>query len=89
MSLLEYRSIGPSLHRLPRLLTPFVGRDKEVFEVTTRLTTTPLVTLTGTGGVGKTRLAIRVAEELAEDFADGAWFVDLALCPIHHWCRRP
>jgi predicted ATPase len=62
---------------LPRELTSFVGREREVEAVTKLLGTSPLVTLTGAGGVGKTRLALRVGAELPGSYPDGVWFVDL------------
>jgi len=64
--------------RLPRPLTALVGREQETREIKARLGTARLATLTGTGGVGKTRLAIQVAEEVAGDFPDGTYFVDFA-----------
>jgi predicted ATPase/DNA-binding NarL/FixJ family response regulator len=66
--------------RLPASLTSFVGRDGEVADVVSLLGEggARLVTLTGPGGVGKTRLAVRVAEELSPALADGAVFVALA-----------
>jgi predicted ATPase/DNA-binding SARP family transcriptional activator len=69
--------------RLPQPVSSFVGRDQEVREIAARLATARLVTLTGPGGVGKTRLAIQVAEAIADDHAGtqrswvGVWFVDL------------
>jgi predicted ATPase/DNA-binding SARP family transcriptional activator len=63
---------------LPLPLTELIGRDLEVREVITRLGSGRLVTLTGTGGIGKTRLSLQVAEELAARFSDGVRFVDLA-----------
>ncbi|WP_006244710.1 LuxR family transcriptional regulator [Mycolicibacterium tusciae] len=62
----------------PVQLTSFVGRGTESAEVARMLTNSRLVTLTGAGGVGKTRLAIQLATELAPKFAEGAWFVDLS-----------
>ncbi len=71
---------GLVLASLPVPLTPLVGREREVAEVMERLghPGVRLLTLTGPGGTGKTRLAIRVAEELQGDFADGVAFVGLA-----------
>jgi predicted ATPase/class 3 adenylate cyclase len=67
-------------HNLPIQLTPLVGRDREVATVCTLLQREEvhLVTLTGTGGTGKTRLALQVAAELAPSFVDGVWFVGLS-----------
>jgi predicted ATPase/DNA-binding CsgD family transcriptional regulator/DNA-binding XRE family transcriptional regulator len=65
-------------HNLPRQLTSFVGRDRELAELRALLQTTPLLTLVGPGGVGKTRLALRLAEEVAATYEDGVWLVDLA-----------
>src|SRR5262249_4727565 len=59
-------------------LTSFVGRRHELAEVKQLLASSRLVTLTGPGGVGKTRLALRAASELARAFPDGAWLVELA-----------
>jgi predicted ATPase/DNA-binding CsgD family transcriptional regulator len=69
-------------HNLPAYLTPLVGREQEVVEACTllRRPEVRLVTLTGTGGIGKTRLALQLATELLADFADGVYFV--ALAPI-------
>jgi predicted ATPase/DNA-binding SARP family transcriptional activator/class 3 adenylate cyclase len=63
---------------LPAAVTGFVGRATEVAQVSELLSASRLVTLTGVGGGGKTRLAIQVATGMAERFGDGAWFVDLA-----------
>ena len=57
---------------------PLVGRDRAILNILARLEHARLVTLTGTGGIGKTSLAIHVAREAASDFADGVWFVDLS-----------
>ena len=63
---------------LPDQLTSFVGRDTEIIEVRDILVANRLVTLTGAGGVGKTRLAVQVAATVAGGYADGSWYVDLA-----------
>ena len=73
-----------SKHNLPAPLTRFFGREKEIAALATQMTdaqadTRPrLITLTGAGGVGKTRLAVRAAYEVAHAFADGVWLVELA-----------
>ena len=63
---------------LPAPPTSFVGRDAQITELVALLGQSRLVTLTGVGGVGKTRLSIQVAAELTPRFADGVWFVELA-----------
>lgn len=65
-------------NNLPLQLTSFVGREKEILEVKRPLLGDRLVTLTGPGGTGKTRLALQVAAELLELFPDGAWLVEFA-----------
>jgi predicted ATPase/DNA-binding CsgD family transcriptional regulator len=65
-------------HNLPPQLTAFIGREKQITEVTNLLSETRLLTLTGPGGTGKTRLALRVADRLLAKFPDGVCFVDLA-----------
>ncbi len=62
---------------LPPELTSFIGRERDLAQVRHLLDAHRLVTLTGSGGVGKTRLALRVASELRSEFSDGAWWVDL------------
>jgi predicted ATPase len=65
-------------NNLPLELSSFVGREREMAEVETLLSEQRLLTLTGSGGSGKTRLALRVVIDLVEDFEDGAWLVELA-----------
>ncbi|MBO0866195.1 MAG: LuxR family transcriptional regulator, partial [Mycobacterium sp.] len=67
------------VHGLPVQLTSFVGREAQISEVCGQLAQNRLVTLTGAGGVGKTRLAVQVAAQTAHATSDGVWYVDLAL----------
>src|SRR5260221_3012994 len=101
------KSLNTLPHNLPVMLTPFIGREREIAGVRELLTPTPgpcpspeehflrergrggaaregvrLLTLTGAGGTGKTRLSLQVAASLLSDFADGAWLVELA--PLAH-----
>ena len=63
---------------LPRQLTSFVGREHELAAIAKALEESRLVTVTGTGGVGKTRLAVQVAAQTLPEFGDGAWWCELA-----------
>ena len=65
-------------NNLPRLRTRFIGRDRELAECARLCGESRLLTLTGIGGSGKTRLALRLAEIMLPTFPDGVWFVDLA-----------
>jgi non-specific serine/threonine protein kinase len=65
-------------HNLPVQLTSFIGREHELSQIKQLLTTTHLLTLTGAGGTGKTRLALQLAGEVLDLFADGVWLVELA-----------
>jgi predicted ATPase len=67
-------------NHLPIQPTPFMGREKEVAAVLQQLMRgdVRLVTLMGQGGVGKTRIALHVAEQVRAHFANGVWFVSLA-----------
>jgi predicted ATPase/class 3 adenylate cyclase len=67
-------------HNLPVELTSFVGREKEIDELKKKLNepNTHLITITGPGGIGKTRLSLRIAEEMLEVYQDGVWLVELA-----------
>ncbi|HEY4138772.1 MAG TPA: tetratricopeptide repeat protein [Casimicrobiaceae bacterium] len=87
-----YRFVGPvtevaERHRhagtdkrsnLPTPLTAFIGREREVAEVTRLLATCRLLTLVGVGGIGKTRLALHIGAAHVDAYRDGVWFVDLA-----------
>lgn len=70
-----------SAHNLPEELTSFVGRRDVKRRLKLVVGQSRLITLVGVGGIGKTRLAVRVAKELLPDFRDGVWFVDLAAVP--------
>ena len=72
------RSLTALPNNLPMELTSFVGRDREVAEVTAVLNRHRLVTLAGSGGVGKTRLSLQVAANLLDGSGDGVWFIELA-----------
>ena len=69
---------GPKRHNLPAQLTSFVGRNREITECAQQLEQSRLVTLTGMGGSGKSRLMLRVAESVRNRYPDGIWLVDLA-----------
>ena len=72
----DTRSDTPN--NLPRQRTRFIGRDRELAECARLLGETRLLTLTGIGGSGKTRIALRLAEIMLPTFPDGVWFVDFA-----------
>ncbi len=67
-----------SSNNLPHQLTSFIGRERELVKIKRLLTGTRLVTLTGAGGCGKTRLAQEVGAGLLERFGDGVWWVEMA-----------
>ncbi len=69
-------------HNLPVQLTSFVGRGAQMTDLEKLLVDNRLVTLSGAGGAGKTRLAVEIAARIAADFRDGVWYVDLA--PVTH-----
>jgi predicted ATPase len=66
------------LHNLPAHLPGFIGREKEIGTISELVSENRLVTLTGAGGCGKTRLAIQFASQLVPDYSDGIWMVELA-----------
>lgn len=72
------RSLETYKHNLPRQLTSFVGREKELAEIQRIVDNTQLLTLLGPGGTGKTRLMLQTAEEMIHHFPDGVWLVELA-----------
>ncbi|MBO0882901.1 MAG: adenylate/guanylate cyclase domain-containing protein, partial [Mycobacterium sp.] len=82
----DLRNEFPPLHtsntvvvqHLPVPLTTFIGRRTQINDLQGILADNRLVTLTGAGGVGKTRLAVQIATQIAEVFGDGVWYVDLA-----------
>jgi predicted ATPase/class 3 adenylate cyclase len=72
------RSLDSTPNNLPQQLTSFIGREQEIEQIKSLFTRTPLLTLTGAGGCGKTRLALHVAAELLDAYPDGVWLVELA-----------
>jgi predicted ATPase/DNA-binding SARP family transcriptional activator/DNA-binding CsgD family transcriptional regulator len=72
------KSPGAGKHNLPAARTSFVGREREIVESKRELAMTRLMTFTGMGGSGKTRLALEVARDLIGAYADGVWLVELA-----------
>ncbi len=72
------KSLDVLPNNLPRQLTSFIGRHREMAEIKQLLSTTCLLTLIGAGGSGKTRLALHVATELLEHYPDGVWLAQLA-----------
>src|SRR6516165_5771114 len=72
------KSLNVLPNNLPTQLTSFIGRDREIAEIKALLAQDRLLTLTGPGGAGKTRLALQVAADVLEGFKDGVWLVELA-----------
>ena len=72
------RSLDARRNNLPRELTSFVGREHEIAELASLLERHALVTLVGSGGIGKTRTSLQVAAHASDAFPDGVWFVELA-----------
>jgi predicted ATPase/class 3 adenylate cyclase/DNA-binding CsgD family transcriptional regulator len=76
------RSLNELPNNLPDRLTSFIGREHELEEIAEALSSSRLLTLTGAGGCGKTRLAAQAAADALDAFPDGAWWIDLA--PLAH-----
>ncbi len=70
--------LPPRNHNLPAQLNSFIGREREIGELKKMLATARLVTLTSSGGTGKSRLSLQVAYELLPEYPDGVWFIELA-----------
>ena len=72
------RTLEATPNNLPQQITSFVGRERELAEARELLRKTRLLTLTGAGGLGKTRLSLQLAANAIDDYPDGVWFVELA-----------
>ena len=72
------KSLDAHPHNLPVQLTSFIGREEEIVEVGALLSTSRLITLAGTGGSGKTRLAQEIGASVIENYPNGVWFIGLA-----------
>jgi predicted ATPase/class 3 adenylate cyclase len=71
------RSLEATPNNLPQQITSFIGREHELQELSQLLSKTRLLTLVGTGGIGKTRLLLQLAANLVDNYPDGVWYVDL------------
>lgn len=75
----KQKEMGTAIqHNLPFQVSTFIGREKELDEIAALIADHRLVTLTGTGGIGKTRLSLKVGEQLLNDYPDGIWLLELA-----------
>ena len=83
------RSLTGRPTNLPIQGTPLVGRERELAELAALMTRSRLVTLTGPGGIGKTRLAVQAAADSVDEFAGGTYFVPSTVSPTRHWCLQP
>lgn len=72
------KTLALSNHNLPAQLTSFIGREKETEEIKELISANRIVTLTGSGGAGKSRLSLRVGMDCLHEFSDGVWLVELA-----------
>lgn len=75
---LPLRTLSAMPNNLPIPLTSFIGRTRDITEIKTMFATARLLTLTGAGGSGKTRLALQVGADLLEQYPDGVWLAELA-----------
>jgi predicted ATPase/class 3 adenylate cyclase len=78
------RTLETTPNNLAQQATTFIGREREIADVKQALGGARLLTLTGVGGIGKTRLSLQVAAEVLDDFAHGVWFVELAPITDEH-----
>ena len=76
--MLAHSTPNAALHNIPIQVTSFIGREREIADVKRLLATSHLLTLTGAGGCGKTRLAFQVAADAASAYPDGVWLAELA-----------
>jgi predicted ATPase/DNA-binding SARP family transcriptional activator len=74
----KQKEIIGARHNLPFQLSNFIGREKELHEITNLIADHRLVTLTGTGGIGKTRLSLKTGEQVLDKYTNGVWLVELA-----------
>ncbi len=82
------RSLDSTPNNLPQQLTSFIGREQEIEQIKSLFTRTPLLTLTGAGGCGKTRLRCTSRPSSSSAYPDGVWLVELARFRIPRSCRR-
>lgn len=78
MSARPHQRLGASPSNLPLQLTSFIGRDAEMADLKKLITENRIITLTGAGGSGKTRLGLQLVADVADKYPDGVWWVDLA-----------
>jgi predicted ATPase/class 3 adenylate cyclase/Tfp pilus assembly protein PilF len=71
------RSLEATPNNLPQQVTSFIGREHELQDLSQLLSTTRLLTIVGTGGIGKTRVLLQLAANLVDNYPDGVWYVDL------------
>ena len=74
----QQKEVRTPQHNLPFQISTFIGREKELDEIKDLIASHRLVTLTGIGGIGKTRLSLKTGEQLINEYANGIWFVELA-----------